>query len=64
VPIFTWRAEQAASIRKLTRASKDCKNAFAKGKRSFDVLEAIDPAVLNQHLPSFVRVDRILKAKF
>jgi hypothetical protein len=48
---------------RLTRATKDCKNAFAKGKRSFDVLEELEPAVMMQHLTSFVRVDRILRAK-
>lgn len=48
---------------RLERATKDCKNAFAKGKRSFEVLEELDPAVLRQHLPSFVRVRRILNAK-
>jgi len=47
----------------LESATKDCKNAYAKGKRSFEILEKVDPAVLKQHLPSFVRVDRILKAK-
>ena len=47
----------------LERATKDCKNAYAKGRRSFDILEKLDPAVLKQHLPSFARVDRILKAK-
>ncbi len=48
---------------RLQRATKDCKNAFAKGKRSFEVLEKIDPTVLKQHLRSFVRVERILRAK-
>ncbi len=38
-------------------------SAYAKGKRSFEILEKLDPAVLKQHLPSFVRVDRILKEK-
>jgi hypothetical protein len=47
----------------LETATKECKNAYAKGKRSFEILEKLDPAVLRQHLPSFVRVERILKAK-
>ena len=47
----------------LERATQDCKNAYAKGKRSFDVLAKLDPAVLKQHLPSFARIDRILKEK-
>lgn len=47
----------------LETATKDCKNGYAKGKRSFEILEKLDPAVLKQHLPGFVRVDRILKTK-
>jgi hypothetical protein len=46
----------------LEHASRNCSNAYAKGKRSFEVLAKLDPAVLKQHLPSFVRMDRILKA--
>lgn len=48
---------------KLVHASRNCSNAYSKGKRSFEVLAKLDPAVLKQHLPSFVRVDRILKEK-
>lgn len=47
----------------LVHASRNCSNAYSKGKRSFEVLAKIDPAVLKQHLPSFVRMDRILKKK-
>jgi hypothetical protein len=47
----------------LVVATKDCQNYYAKGKRSFEVLEKLDPAILSQHLPSFVRVVRILNAK-
>lgn len=47
---------------KLARASEEGKNAFAKGKRSFDVLEKINPAKL-EVLPSFKRVKRILREK-
>ena len=46
----------------LVHASRNCSNVYSKGKRSFEVLAKLDPAVLKQHLPSFVRVDRILKA--
>jgi Domain of unknown function (DUF4276) len=46
----------------LVHASRNCSNAYSKGKRSFEVLAKLDPAVLKQHLPSFVRVDRILNA--
>lgn len=48
---------------KLVHASRNCSNAYSKGKRSFELLAKLDPAVLKQHLPSFVRVDRILKVK-
>jgi hypothetical protein len=48
---------------KVVHASRNCSNAYRKGKRSFELLAKLDPAVLKQHLPSFVRVDRILKAK-
>jgi hypothetical protein len=46
---------------KLVHASRDCTNAYSKGKRSFEVLAKLDPSVLKQRLPSFVRVERILK---
>jgi hypothetical protein len=48
---------------RLERATKDCPNAYAKGRRSFEILEKLDPAVLKQYLPSFVRVFRILNEK-
>ena len=48
---------------RLERATKDCQNSYAKGKRSFDVVAKLKPAVLRQHLPSFVRIVRILNAK-
>jgi hypothetical protein len=48
---------------KLVHASRECSNAYSKGKRSFEVLAKLDPAVLKQHLPSFVRVERILKER-
>jgi Domain of unknown function (DUF4276) len=57
-------AKQRQAVQQaLETATKDCKNAYAKGKRSFEIMEKLDPAVLKQYLPSFVRVDRILKAK-
>lgn len=48
---------------KLARASRNCSNAYAKGKRSFALLAQLEPNILKRHLPSFVRVDRILKCK-
>jgi len=46
----------------LTQATRKCINAYAKGKRSFEVLGKLDPATLSMHLPSFERVRRILDA--
>ncbi len=47
---------------KLVHSSRNCSNAYSKGKRSFAVLGTLDPDVLSKHLPSFLRVVRILKA--
>jgi hypothetical protein len=47
----------------LAHATRNCKNAYTKGKRSFEVLEQLRPTVLRQHLPSFVRCERILRDK-
>ena len=48
---------------KLVHAARKCSNAFAKGKRSFEVLARLNPEVLHKHLPSFVRIQRILRKK-
>jgi hypothetical protein len=45
---------------KLVHATRNCTNAYAKGKRSFEVLAELRPATLAEHLPSFVRTLRIL----
>lgn len=47
----------------LERASQDCTNSYSKGNRSFELLAKLDPAVLMRHLPSFVRIERILKKR-
>lgn len=47
----------------LAHATRNCTNAYEKGKRSFEVLGQLDPAVLQRHLPSFVRCLRILNKK-
>lgn len=47
---------------KLEKATKDCKNAYAKGKRSFEALEEVTPEALDA-LPSFQRVRRILNQR-
>lgn len=48
---------------KLCHATRDCSNAYAKGKRSFELLAKLTPSTLKQHLPSFVRTLRILNEK-
>jgi hypothetical protein len=47
----------------LVQATKNCKNSYAKGKRSFEILAKLNPAVLRQHLPSFARCERVLGHK-
>jgi hypothetical protein len=47
----------------LGQATQNCKNKYQKGNRSFEILAKLDPAVLGQHLPSFVRVRSILTKK-
>lgn len=47
---------------KLVHATRECTNAYAKGKRSFEVLEKINPEALAS-LPSFERAKRILNEK-
>jgi hypothetical protein len=44
----------------LVHATRNCKNAYKKGKRSFDLLGKLSPDVLQQHLPSFARARMIL----
>ena len=49
------------SIQKaLFHATRNCKNACAKGQRSFEVLAALEPSALRRHLPSFVRCESVL----
>lgn len=48
---------------RLVHATSNCSNAYSKGKSSFEVLAKLDPSVLKKHLPSFVRVVRILNEK-
>ena len=45
----------------LAQATQTCKNRYAKGKRSFEILARLNPALLRQHLPSFVRCVRVLE---
>ena len=45
---------------KLVRATRRCSNAYAKGKRSFQILGKLSPVTLKRYLPSFVRAHGIL----
>ena len=47
----------------LVHATRNCKNAYAKGKKSFVIVGKLDPAELRKHLPSFVRFERVLGEK-
>lgn len=47
----------------LEHATRNCSNAYSKGKRSFEVFAKLTPAVLERHLPSFVRIRRILNTR-
>jgi hypothetical protein len=48
---------------KLMHATRKYSNAYAKGKRSFEILGKLNPAALTRHLPSFVRARRTLNAR-
>lgn len=48
---------------KLTHATRNCTNAYNKGKRSFEILAKLTTDTLKQHLPSFVRDIEILNQK-
>ncbi len=47
----------------LEHATRKCPNAYRKGKRSFEVLGVLNPAVLGKHLPSFKRMRDVLDKK-
>lgn len=47
----------------LSHATRNCSNAYKKGKRSFYVLENLSPDKLELHLPSFARVKHILEER-
>ena len=44
----------------LILATRNCANAYAKGKRSFKILGELTPETLTQHLPNFKRAVDIL----
>jgi hypothetical protein len=47
----------------LEQATRECSNAYKKGKRSFEVLAKLSPDTLEQHLPSFSRARRIFNSR-
>lgn len=47
----------------LVRATRNCKNAYGKGKRSFAVIARLAPERLRDCLPSFARCERILSER-
>ena len=54
------KRDRHAVLNALRNASRDCPGPYAKGPKSFELLGKINPAVLEQHLPTFKRVRRIL----
>jgi len=47
----------------LISATKECKVPYAKGRTSFEVLGELQPESLRRNLPSFRRVERILRER-
>ncbi|MBI2318589.1 MAG: DUF4276 family protein [Betaproteobacteria bacterium] len=49
----------------LDNATRDCERdrAYRKGRRSFELLAALDPAELEKHLPHFVRLCDCLRGR-
>ena len=47
----------------LVQATRTCKNRYAKGKRSFEILPRLNVPELRRHLPSFARCQRVLGDK-
>jgi len=56
------KRERGDILKQLTHATRDCSNAYSKGRCSFEVLGKLNPSALNV-LPSFARMVRILKEK-
>lgn len=54
---------RATLFNSLKRATRDCSNAYRKGKVSFELVENLNPVRLKDPLPSFARIRRILEEK-
>jgi len=62
-PMFNLEKRDRHQVHgELAHATRNCSNCYAKGKRSFKVLEMLDPAALSS-LTSFARTVRILDQK-
>ncbi|GAF95568.1 unnamed protein product [marine sediment metagenome] len=48
---------------RLKRATRNCSNAYQKGKRSFEILGKLEPETMESYLPAFQRAKRILNEK-
>ncbi len=48
---------------KLVKATRMCSKTYSKGAGSFEILGKLSPGVLDQYLPSFVRIRRILSTR-
>jgi hypothetical protein len=48
---------------RLINATRQCSNTYAKGIKSYEIMGILSPAVLEQYLPSFVRIRRILRLR-
>jgi hypothetical protein len=60
-PLSDMESRDRASVQELLiHATRNCQNAYAKGRRSFELLAKIEPESLRSHLPIFVRFERIL----
>lgn len=63
-PLVNMESRGRHDVQKqLSHATRECSNAYAKGEKSYEILGELNPAVLAQHLPSFVRVRRILNQR-
>ena len=51
--------DRHAVLQALEIASRGCPGQYNKGPKSFELLGKLNPAVLEEHLPSFKRVKRI-----
>ena len=64
LPLFNIENRNRHEVQdKIAHATRNCKNSYKKGRRSFDILARLTPDTLRQHLPSFERNVEILNEK-